>query len=30
MSSTTMTDWTRDETVSGIIEIVLTERLLQE
>ena len=23
-------DWTREETVSGIIEIVLTERLLQE
>jgi hypothetical protein len=23
-------DWTREETVSGIMEIVLTERLLQE
>ena len=30
MSSTTVTDWTREETVSGIIELVRTERLLQE
>jgi hypothetical protein len=30
MSSTTVTRMSGEETVSGIIEIVLTERLLQE